>query len=194
MHPSPTEPYPGFTAESAAHAAHQQALRDASADPLPGPLADAFASLPDQIAGLRVRKMVHYDFVIMKLVGSPVLEQLRNQGKKGKTATPFDDADGYQMIYQFTRPVEELADWLAKRAPGRAAPEFRKLALREIGMALGPVEVALLVKMVERTILDAFSTALQYAEKDPPPGDTVFTPPPASPSTASAGGSTTSVA
>ena len=191
MHP---EPYPGYTAEAAALAARQQALRDAAADPLPGPLAHAFASLPDLVAGLRVRKMVHYDFVIMRLIGSPVLEQLRNQGKKGKATTAFDDADGYQMIYQFTRPVEEIADWISKRAPGRAAPEFRKLALREIGMTLGPVEVALLVKMVERTILDAFSTALQYAEKDPPPGDTVFTPPPASPSTASAGGSTTSVA
>ena len=188
-----SEPYPGFTAEAAARAAHQRSLRDAAADPLPGPLAHAFAALPDLVAGLRVRKMVHYDFVIMRLIGSPVMEQLRNQGKKGKATTAFDDADGYQMIYQFTRPVEEIADWISKRAPGRAAPEFRKLALREIGMTLGPVEVALLVKMVERTITDAFSTALQYAEKDPPPGDTVFTPPPASPSTASAGGSTTSV-
>lgn len=66
------------------------------------------------------------------------------------------------------------------------------MARRDIGMRLGPVEVALLVKMVERAVVEAFSTALKYAAKDQGSGDEVFTTPPAAPETGSAGGSITS--
>ena len=183
-----TEPYAGFTAEAEARAGVAQEFREAAADPLPGPLAAAFEGLPEAVAGLRVRKMVHYDFALLRRLNSPLLRQMAGtNGKKGKKGTAFTDEQGYEMVWQFTRPCEEVESALDKLG----VSGFRKLTKREIGFGLGPVEVALRVKMVEREVLRSFLTALKYTEKDKGSGETVFTRPPAVPVTGSAGGSIT---
>ncbi len=187
----PQEPYPGFASEAAARAERAREFSAAAADPLPGPMAEAFAQLPAEVAGLRVRKVVHYDFVVLKLLKSPLLERLGGGGSK-KKSPPFNDDQGYEMIYQFTRPVEEIEAWLAKQPPAQAAQNFRTLARREIGMKLGPMDVGLLVKGVERAMLEAFATVLKFSPKDQGTGDQVFTKPPADHPTAPAGGSTIS--
>jgi hypothetical protein len=184
------ELYPGQQREAKAAAERAQAMREAAAEPLPGPLAEAFAHLPDQVAGLRVRTVVHYDFIILRALKSPLLDHLAAAAKGRKKASPFSDEQGYEMIYQFTRPAEELAALFEKH--GASFPkEFRRLARREVGFRLGPVEVGLLTKMVEQAFVAAFSTHLQFAAKEPDPGGQVFTPPPAA-TTGSAGGSNTS--
>lgn len=183
------EPYAGFNKEAQAHAARSRALRDAAADPLPGPLAGAFGPLPETVAGLRVRPVVHYDFVVLRALKSPLLDHLRAQVKK-KAASQFSDDQGYEMVLQFTTPAEQLAEFMEQHGP--AFPKwFRRQARSRIGFALGPVQVALLVKNVERAFVAAFSTVLEFAEKKPESAH--FTSPPAPP-TASAGGSTTSAA
>jgi hypothetical protein len=188
----PSEPYPGYHAEIAARTAKDQAYREASANPLPGPLTEAFASLPENVAGLRVRKMVHYDFVLLRIIKSPLLEQLARTrgGKRGLTR--WSDDQGWEMIWQFTRPPEVVHAWLSRQPPARAAANYREMCRREIGFTLGPVEGALLVRLVQKAFVEAFSTVLQYIPRDDGSGATTqsFQTPPAG--TASAGGHDTS--
>lgn len=181
------ELYPGHAAEVARNERRATAIAEAGRDPLPGPLMDAFTGVPDQVAGLQVRPLVHYDFVILRKLDSPLLRQFNGTDK-----TPFTDEQGYEMIYQFTRPVRAAADLAAK---GREV--FQRTAVDEIGMRLGPVEVALLVKAVEREFIRAFSTVIKYQAGAPGPsanGEQVFPQPPADVKTGSAGGSITSAA
>jgi hypothetical protein len=180
--PGGEELYPGHAADHARQERRAAAIAAANREILPGPLLDAFASVPEEIAGLRVRPLVHYDFVLLRKLESPLLRQADSQSK-----TPFGDEEGYEMVLQFTRSVKEAAALVA-----RGREHFRQQALEQIGMRLGPVEVGLLVKAVEREFLRAFSTVIQYSPtSDGNTGGTVFTPPPADPTTASAGGSTT---
>ena len=182
---------PGVTAKQVEdHLARVDARTEASKEPLPGPLLEAFAGLPEQIAGLRVRPLCHFDFVILRRVDSPLLRQLV-KGRSSKRTTPYDDEDGYVMVYQFTRPAAGIADWFDRFTnPQKAATAFKKLARAEIGLKLGPMEVGLLVKAVEREFVAYFSTAVQYAPKEAPDGS--FPCPPAQQQTGSAGGSGTS--
>ena len=173
---------------------------EAAATPLPGPLAGAFAPEIQEVAGLRVRAPRHYDFVAMQVLDSPLLKEfaaasraarLKAMGRKVKRRAPtiWSDQQGYEIIYQFTRPVEELVALVSAPNRSRAVAEYRERALREIGLRLGPVEVQLLVKAVTMEFDRYFSAWLKYAPKDGGGGETVFTTPPAG--TGPAGGSTT---
>jgi hypothetical protein len=63
------------------------------------------------------------------------------------------------------------------------------MARRSIGLALGPIEVGLLVRCVERSFLRSFSTAVNYNPKSPTDTQVFQAPPPTE--TASVGGSIT---
>ena len=190
------ELYPGFRKEARAAAKRAQGMSEAAAEPLPGPLREAFAPEPVQAGGLRVRPLVHYDFVILRRLDSPLLKQLaaaadkaRGRKKSANAETPWTDEDGYEMIYQFTRPAEEVAAFFARYGV-QARARFREVALREIGFKLGPVEVAALIPAVVSAFMNAFSTRVKFEPKDPG-GDGGFQSPPPG-ATASAGGSITS--
>lgn len=178
------ELFDGAAAQHARKARQAAARAAATADPLPGPLAGVFGHVPATIAGLTVRPLVHYDFVILRQIGSPLIDQLKLT-EPGQT--PFSEVQGYEMVFLFTRPVREAAA-IAARGP----EAFRAAAIETIGMALGPVEVALLIRAVEAEFVRAFSTAVSYGAPAPGADGTVFTPPPAGPKTGLAGGSTTS--
>jgi hypothetical protein len=202
VHPVSGSPelYPGANADAARSAARARAIAQANADPLPGPLLDAFAHVPETIFGpggtpLTIRPLVAYDFVILRKLDSPLLAQLAKAADPStlnpQPSTTFPDESAYEMILQFTRPIRDSVALIAK---GRAA--FRQTALEQIGFLLGPVEVALLIKAIEREFLRSFSTVVKYSpgQSSGDSGGTVFTPPPAAPAptTASAGGSNTS--
>lgn len=183
----PVELYPGHAQDVAARDQRNQRRAAANAVPLPGPLLDAFAHVPQTISGRTVRPVMHYDFVILQKLDSPLLKHLKGGTKK---ATAYTDEQGYEMVYQFTQPIREIVAAIAR--DGREfAGRFKAAALETIGLSLGPVEVGLLVQAVEREFLRAFSTRLGYEAKPGEPGQ-VFTTPPPAPTTASAGGSTTS--
>ena len=184
--PAP-ELYPGHAADQQRQAGRAREIARATAAVLPGPLADAFAGAPTVIAGLTVRPLVHYDFVLLRKLGSPLLKQL-DAAVTGEARTPITDEQGYEIIWQFTRPIREV---IAAVALG---PEkFRERAITDIGLTLGPIEVALLVKAVEAEFLRSFATKLKYGSPPAESEGTVFTPPPApAATTASAGGSITS--
>jgi len=181
------ELYPGHAKDLADRNQRNRRRAAANSVPLPGPLLDAFAHVPQTVAGRTVRALVHFDFVILQKLASPLLAHLRGGTKQ---ATAYTDEQGYEMVYQFTRPVREIAAEIARE--GRDfAPKFKAAALETIGLSLGPVEVGLLVQAVEREFIRAFSTRLGYEARPGEPGQ-VFTTPPPAPTTASAGGSTTS--
>ena len=173
----------------AQHLRREAAAADASSDPLPGPLAAAFADPPDQVAGLTVRPVVHADFVILKKLNSPILATLTGKRPdKSTRAQALTDDSVYDLIYQFTRPCQEVERDVDKLG----AKEFRARARQLIGYTLGPVEVMLLSKAIEGQFARAFSTVIGYQAKPAEDGSFPTPPPPAQ--TASAGGSTTSAA
>jgi hypothetical protein len=207
--PRQDDSFEGLSPETrAALSAQQRGLHanaatsaEASARPLPGPLAQAFAPRIEEVAGFKVRAPKHYDFVALQVLESPLLEEfkaasraarLRALGKKVKRRppTPWTDEQGYEIIYQFTRPAEELIGLVQAADRKAAVLAYRQKALREVGLQLGPVEVALLVAAVSREFESYFATWLRYENKAAASGngETVFTMPP--PVTAPVGGST----
>jgi hypothetical protein len=181
------ELYPGQKREVAERAAREAAYAQANGAVLPGPLAEAIEPEPVEVAGLRVRRVVHYDFVLLRRLNSPLLKQLARAAEGQAGGTEFSDEDAYVMVWQFTRPVREAAAYLAEHG----ANGVRAAALESIGCALGPVEVGLLVQAVEREFVRALSTVVKYEPARPAGADgggAVFMPPPAGRMTGSAGG------
>ena len=189
--PEETPLPPGITAKQLdAHLRGMDHREQAHKEPLPGSLLEAFAGLPDQIAGLRVRALCHFDFVILRRLESPLLRQLV-KSKASKPKTPYNDEEAYAMVYQFTRPAAEIADFFDKFLNVKsAAAAFRKVAREQIGLKLGPIEAGLLVKAVEREFVAYFSTAVNYGPQEADDGS--FPLPPAPQRTGSAGGLPTS--
>jgi hypothetical protein len=202
--PAP-ELYPGHAEELRRHAERIKALERAAREPLPGPLLEVYASVPTTVAGFTIRPLVHYDFILLTRLGSPLIEHLRGTAAAKTAQTGFTDEQAYEMVWQFCRPCKVVAAELAAyetaarrecpdadadRINARVREQFKARALEEIGLSLGVVEAALLVKGVEREVARAFSTAISYAPRKAE-GEN-FTPPPTAPTTGSVGGSITS--
>lgn len=156
----------------------------ANAEVLPGPLAGAFPTEAGrEVAGLRMRPLVHYDYVILRRLDSPLYRKVLELGKpeSDRQEVAFEDEDGYEMVWQFTRPVKEVAGVLAR---GRQA--VRQAAVEEIGQRLGALEVQELVRLAVENFVAASSTAVGYRTPSGEGGE-VFTGPPAR-GTGSAGG------
>ncbi len=199
---SPPELYPGYAEEQRRHLERIAAIEAAAREPLPGPLLDAYANVPFEIQGFKIRPLVHYDFVMLTKLDSPLLQQLR-----GAKETTFSDEQAYEMVWQFSRPARVVADELNAyernaRVANPAATDaeiatavraaFRQRALEQVGLSLTFVEAGLLVKAVEREIIRAFTTALKFQPKVAEGAN--FTAPPPAAATGLAGGSITSPA
>jgi hypothetical protein len=176
---SEQELYPGQSAEQARRQRRHAAIEAAKPNPLPGPLAEVFAGVPEEVAGLTVRRLVHYDFVILKQLESPFLAVLA-----GQVTTQYTEEQGYELVWQFTRPIREVAR-VVKLGREAVAAE----ALREIGMEVSPPDLPVLVKAVVREFIRTFITVVSYEPQAAGAEGTVFTPPPAGQMTGSAGGS-----
>jgi hypothetical protein len=195
----PAELFPGHHAQLDRRAATDAAFAQAAAVPLPGPLLDAFLP-PDPVSvptidgqTLTIRRLVHFDFVLLQRLDSPLITQLRASAEAAAKRLPqpktdYTDEQSYEMVYQFTRPVLEAAKTLAR---GREA--FRQTALEQIGIRVGPVEMGLLIQGCIQEVIRSFSTVIKYTTPAPD-GSIVFPPPPPAQTTASGGGSITSAA
>lgn len=204
---TPPELYPGHAAELSRHLARIAGIEAAAREPLPGPLNDAYANVPFEISGFKVRPLVHYDWVLLTKLDSPVLQHLRKVESDTAPSTPFSDEQAYELVWHFSRPCKTVAAEIAayERDARRANPalsdgeilagvrqRFRDRAIEEIGMVLGVVEAGLLVRAVEREIIRAFATGVKYMPRKTESEN--FTAPPVVPMTGSAGGSITSPA
>jgi len=212
-----SEPYPGYAREKAALDARVDAARRAAASPLPGPLREAFAAEPPSLHGFTLQPVTMGLHPILVRLGSPLLEVIRilreelTRDDGADESTPdlaaaartarlsraqsrlatevkAEEEALVETVYAFTRPIAEIRALLNK---GRDL--FRETALRAIADRLHPAQFGELQQLVSRHYAASFATALPYqAPRGPDDGRTVFTPPPARPTMASAGGSTSS--
>lgn len=182
----PPELYPGHRRDLKKQQRRRSKIAEANAEPFPGPLADAFAGAPIKLDGFSVREFVPRDVAILKRLNSPFYRQILEALKPREKRKPTDvaDADEWEVIYLFTRPCAEAE---AKLNEGRAA--YTQAA--RAAFADNPrINIALyndLYLVCAGRIVAAFRTAVAYQSRDSGDG-TVFTPPPAAPMTASAGG------
>ena len=105
----------------------EESNKRAAADPLPGPLADAF--LKGAIPwgdGRFVRRVVASDWKILKALDSPIFRQMLEAQKKPelREETVYSDEDQWEMCWQFTHTPAENRALIAKgREAYRAAAE-----------------------------------------------------------------------
>lgn len=167
----------------------------AAADPLPGPLLDAYLPEPFQAAGLELRPVVPSDIAMLKRLKSPLIELMKqsaaahalpDSGAAPEPKVEFGDEEVWELVYLWTHAPRENRALLAKGAP----------AFREAAMAMAdglPMAVATQGREIMNAIvgnyLRAFSTRLAHAPAASGEGN--FPKPPAHGATASAGGSIT---
>jgi hypothetical protein len=190
-------------AQLRAHVARVEARQAAAADPAPGPLLEAFLPSTLTAAGFTLRPAVYSDFLILRAIKSPILDELRELSKPAdeRQAITYTDVDYWELLYIWTRPIGELHTALAGQASslsrnGAGAAErrehFRAAALAATADRL-PIsviaELPAMVTALSTNFLRAFSTQVGY--RPPPAQDgSVFPVPPEAQTMASAGGST----
>lgn len=139
----------------------RDAVASANADPLPGPLADAFDPEPLSVGHFTVRPYVPFDMVVLRKLESPLLKQMAELAKpeEERRPTEFDDMDEAVMIFQFITPIERVRDLVQ-----RGARAFRAAAEQEIAFnpRINAVLQAQLVQAVTKQFLRAFSTVINY--------------------------------
>lgn len=162
---------PGITDEQwVRHEAKQQAVREASSEVLPGPLNDVIGVARHDVGGLRVRPLVHYDYVILKRINSPLYLRAIEASKGDATAgTECSDEDGYEMVFLFTRPVLE-----AKAALERGRDFFRDAAIEKIGCVLTGPQVVKLVGLCVEEFIRSASTSIEYQNSQENDGSFFF--------------------
>jgi hypothetical protein len=148
-----------------------QATRRANAEPLPGPLADAFG-LGRTVGGLRLRPVVAGDFPILRAVNSPFyrrtfslaehLRQIKADEIPSTTpppVTPFDELEAAGMIYQFLAPIREVRE--SARA-GREA--FHQRAVAAVNRLVLPDQLTAVHAAVTANFSAAYDTAVEYEQ------------------------------
>lgn len=186
--PDPIDPASGLKqSQIDKELARRDAIAGANADPLPGPLAEAFDPEPITVGEFTVRPYVPFDMVVLRKIGSPLLRQMQemNKPEEERTGTDYGDEEEFEMIFQFITPVEVVRDLIRQ---GRQA--FKDAAWEKVANnpKLNAVLHAQLTEAVTTQFLRAFSTVLSYGggqagEETPFP-----TRQPAAPATDSAGG------
>jgi hypothetical protein len=182
---------------AAAHARHADLTRDirkAHANPTPGALGKAFdIPAPDPRAGAAVlkrlgrelRPVVASDFLVLKLLDSPLLKQAQGAGPESAITAEEMAA----MVWQFTTPIRTVRE-MAHRA-GRAGVE--EAATEAILDAVAPMELPAMFTTLLEHFAAAAATSLRH-EEPPKEGEQRGNFPQTipAPRTASGGGSVTS--
>lgn len=147
-----------------------EASKRASADPLPGPLANAFASLPISVTvstingeqkEYKVRPLVAYDWAMFKQLNSPVFRMMQEIMQVGVekaemiNAEPHED---WELCYLLTRPCAESDRVFMK---GRAG--FTQSAKEEFGFQLDTAQIVELMKACLEQVRAHMSTMTKYA-------------------------------
>lgn len=166
-----------------------QAGHAAAADPLPGPLLDAF--LPPELtaAGIKLRPLVASDWAILKKIDSPILKELQATALDPNLPKPeikYEEEDIWELLFIFSTPPERL-----RREMTMGRENFRNVAMQLTADKL-PFEVVMqrrqILEALAQNIVRPFATRLahQPAGRDAPESFRA-----APPATASAGGSIT---
>ncbi len=206
-------PYPGYAREKAAMDLKVASAGKAKATALPGPLREAFAGEPRRLHGFTFQPVNAWLVAILTRIESPLLEvvriyrgharefieagEIKDAAERTaaleqvnaavaaeieKEIKPSPDA-AMETVFAFVTPVEEAQTLLDE-----SRAKFAGAARSRIG-TLHPGTVSELERACGEQFTASFTTALSISAKAPEGGgETVFTPPPATPKTASAGG------
>lgn len=138
----------------------QMANDRAEADPLPGPLLNAFSPGAIKVAGHHVRKFVAYDHVLLKLLNSPLhltmLELAKPEDKREEVKST--DQEEWDLCLQFTTPCKEVAGLIEKDVEG-----FHRLAKEQFGMGESSEVVKLILLGVLQQVANNILTGNKYA-------------------------------
>jgi hypothetical protein len=158
------------------------AMSEAGALPAPGPLAAALTATPRTIGPWTLRPFTYMDWVILQMLGSPLIQYLTRAGQEESAPRGDITVDVIEAIYLLTRPARES---LALFARGRET--YRIQALQTVLETPGYDPVT--VNEASAHICESMVAALQTLISHRAPkveGEEVFTPPGSS-RTASAG-------
>lgn len=185
---TPADFPPGYVDRAAAMV---QGSHEAAADPLPGPLLDAFLPEVLRAAGFELRPVVASDWAILKRLNSPLLTELKRASLQkdhpelADQKTTFEEEDVWELLYLWTHHPRDSRALLAQ---GRQV--YREAAMSKADRL--PASVARqgqdIVGALFGNLLRSLSTQVGHA----PAGDDGPGFHSAPPQTASAGGSTTS--
>ena len=173
----------GQTTEAAAIVAALEAKlaaqRRANADPLPGPLLDAFLPAP-----LPTRRVVAGDFIILKRLASPLLEQFftahehARQVQAGTATaplpaeTPLTNDQAAELLFVFGNPARRARELLALHD----LAEFRRRAVDWANKSGQAAELKQRLEAIQIQFGRIWQTALEY-ETDDAPGETTISLP-----------------
>jgi hypothetical protein len=186
------DPETGLTyAEIERESRRRLSVVEANTDPLPGSLAQAFPARCIRVGSFAVRPVVGVDMVILRHLDSPLLRQMAEARKpvEDRQQTQFTDQDGWEMALQF------LADPARVEAEvSRGREHFAALARDLVGLRMNPIIIGMIVDAVAEQFRSCFATAVQFAANTQGDAEAspFFTKPPAYPTTAPAGGCSTS--
>lgn len=174
------------------HSMSVMAGRRANSEPLPGPMADAFAAGAIKVGEHRVRKVVASDWVAFKQIKSPVLEMILDlqQGAGNPEYKPseveFSDQQQWELAWQFIKTPKEVRKAIVDGT-------ISALAEAEIGDVIEQPIVMLLIAAVMEQLKRSWQTAVKYGAEAKKNGDiTFFRDTEAMRKMASGGGSSTS--
>jgi hypothetical protein len=131
----------------------------ASATPLPGSLADAFAIAPDITVGkYKVRPFCEIDFEFLQALEHPLYDMLiaTFSGKENKADYFPRGQVAWELCYIFTHPIDEVEE-LFKTGTGYV----KEAAKKEFGKATF-AGVLVLHKAVLKQVMAASQTAIAY--------------------------------
>lgn len=125
------------------HVLKEEAIRRAQADPLPGPLTNAFAKGAIMVGKIPVRKCVASDWEFLKVTNSPLLEIIQSLQQNPKETPPTEnlsEESAHAVCWQFMnhpKRVREIiaAGTLAETVQAEVSDEISAPVLRVIFVA-----------------------------------------------------------
>lgn len=143
----------------------EMARARAMAEPLPGTLAEAFLNDAIDVHGIKVRRAVASDFVLMRWLDSPIYRQMLESQKPKEKQEPVEYAaeEAFEIAFQFTRSPKETR---AIQAKGRQA--FREAAIEEFGDRFPNMAVAeSVVEAAAEQMKKAWATGIENGSPEP---------------------------
>jgi len=154
------------------HILENEAAKRANASPLPGPVGDAFGKYgPITIGEIIVRPIVASDWKIFTAVDSPIIKMLMEfrQNPAAPMQVEITDDEECMLCYQFTRPVKEARETLAK-----GLDHYKQVACEEMGDKVDAPVLKLIQSAVMEQIKRSWVTAISFKEKLEESGEVTF--------------------
>lgn len=157
---------PQIIEKSREFALSQEASKRAAADPLPGALSEAF--LTDAIDcghGLKVRRLVASDWIILKWLNSPLYRGVLESQKPVEIREDigYEDFEGYEMVWQFTHTPAVNRALMAK---GREV--YKTTAFEDIGDTHSLETLSNAIEAIGKQVAASLETKVAFNESDSP--------------------------